>query len=72
MDKNLYTQQANEASERMITLIREGKLRNHKLVYSSPVHFGDIERNEQVTYEAFIRCRNFYDLLALRGASYYE
>ena len=72
MDKNLYTQHSNEASERMLAMIRSGKIRNHKLVYSSPVHFGDIERNERNTFEAFIRSRNFYDLLALKGESYYE
>lgn len=72
MDNNLYSSETNQSSERMIAKIKNGKIRNHKLVYSSPVHFGDIERNEKANYQQFIRCKNFYTLMEWKGDSYYE
>lgn len=72
MDNNLYSLEASQAGERMIEKIKNGKIRNHKLVYSSPVHFGDIERNEKANYQQFIRCKNFYTLMEWKGESYYE
>ena len=64
--------QATEIAQRMIQLIQEGKIRNHKLKNMATQHSGEIEEMECKTFCDFLPTKNFNFLLELRGCDNHE
>lgn len=66
------SEETRQVSERMMQMIGEGKLRNHKLSNTSAIHHGDLEERELGNYIRFLSTRNFYDAMLLCGQVDYE
>lgn len=49
---------AKQISEHGIQLIKQGKVRNHKLSNSAPIHTGKIEHMECVAFKNFLETKN--------------
>lgn len=61
-----------QISERLMQMMREGKIRNHKLANTSTIHHGDLEEQELEAYKRFLLTRNFYNTIQLCGKEDYE
>ena len=66
------TQETRQVSERMMEMIHEGKIRNHKLGNTSAVNHGALEEKELKKKKKFLLTRNFYNLEQLIGRIDYE
>lgn len=62
------SKETRRLAERMIQMIRSGKLRNHKLGNTSVVHHGEAEEKELMEYGNFLRTKNFYMIMQLCGS----
>lgn len=49
---------ANEIAQNGMLLIKNGKIRNHKLDNSSRIHTGEVEKEEYQNYRDFLRGKN--------------
>lgn len=63
---------ANEIAARGMSLIKSGKVRNHKLGNSSRVHTGEMEDKERRIYSDFLPSKNCCMVLELTGSECYE
>lgn len=72
VSNEFVTEGTREVSERMMQLIREGKIRNHKLGNTSAIHHGALEEKELGNFKNFLKTRNFYDIMLLLGQVKYE
>lgn len=66
------SEETRQISKRMIRMIKEEKIRNHKLGNTSAIHHGDLEERELGTYIRFAYTRNFYNVMQLSGRMNYE
>lgn len=66
------SEETRQVSGRMMQMIKEGKIRNHKLSNTSAVHHGALEEAELGNYKKFLFTRNFYDVIELCGRVDYE
>ena len=64
---NGVSKEATESSDRMMTMLHEGKVTMHVMSNSSLKRHGDIEHKELIQYSDFIKSRWGYDLLQLNG-----
>ncbi len=58
----------NETAKVGIKLIKEGKIRNHKIGNSAQVHTGTVERREVQLFRDFLPCKNGCMLYQLTGS----
>lgn len=63
---------ANKIAHDGIKLIRDGKVRNHKLGNNSRIHSGEVEKKEYQTYRDFLPSRNCCMVYELLGSDCYE
>lgn len=63
---------ANEIAQNGMLLIKNGKIRNHKLDNSSRIHTGEVEKEEYQNYRDFLRGKNGCMVYGLTGRGYYE
>lgn len=63
---------AEEIAGRGISLIKEGKIRNHKLGNSSRIHTGEPERKEAQNYRDFLPGLNCCIVYELTGSEFYD
>lgn len=63
---------ASEIARRGMSLISDGKVRNHKLGNSSRIHSGVVEKIEYQTYRDFLPSKNCCMIYELRGSDNYE
>lgn len=63
---------AKEIAKNGIELINRGKVRNHKLGNSAPIHTGEAEKKEYQTYRDFLPSKNCCMVYALTGSDCYE
>ncbi len=61
------TEATKNASSKMMQMIRDGKIRNHKLGNTASVHHGKLEEQELENYLQFLFTRNCYDVIHLYG-----
>lgn len=54
-------------SRKVMQMVEDGRIRNHKMVNISAIHHGDIEDRELNNYRRFLLTRNFYDIVHLYG-----
>lgn len=66
------SQEIITSGDKMVQLIKEGKVRMHIMGNSSFDRYGDIEHKETVDYGDFIKTRFCNDLMNLTGTGYYE
>ncbi|MCM1126910.1 MAG: hypothetical protein NC429_10610 [Lachnospiraceae bacterium] len=60
------------AGNRMLEMIRNGKVNEHIMTNSSLYRHEDIEHAEMIQYSDFIKSKWGYDLLQLSGNNTYE
>ena len=63
---------ADEIAKNGILLVKNGKVRNHKLGNSSRIHTGAVEDNECRIYRDFLPSKNCCMVYELTGSDYYE
>ena len=63
---------ANEIAKNGIALIKDGKVRNHKLGNSAQIHTGEVEKREYQIYRDFLPSKNCCMVYELTGSDYYE
>ena len=66
------SEETKQVSERIMRMIEEGKLRNHKLSNTAAVHHGDLEERELGNNLRFLSTRNFYNAMFLCGQVDYK
>lgn len=66
------SEETKQISDRMLQMIKDGRIRNHKLSNTSMVHHGDLEEQELSNYKKFLSTRNCYNVLNLYGRNDYE
>lgn len=72
MSNEFVSEETRAVSGRMMQLIKEGKIRNHKLGNTSAIHHGALEERELGNFKGFLKTRNFYDIMQLCGRVDYE
>lgn len=63
---------ASEIAKNGIALINSGKIRNHKLGNSAPIHTGEAEKKEYQIYRDFLPSKNCCMVYELTGSDCYE
>lgn len=63
---------ANIIAENGMSMIKSGKVRNHKLGNSSPIHTGTVEKREYQTFRDFLLCKNGCMVYDLTGSDHCE
>lgn len=66
------SEETRQVSSRMMQMIQEGKIQNHKLGNTSAIHHGDLEEQELGNYLRFLPTRNAYNVVQLYGQVDYE
>lgn len=66
------TTETRNVSRRMMQMVMNGKIRNHKIGNTASVHHGEPEEQELENYLKFLLTRNCYDVLHLYGWDNYE
>lgn len=69
---NMQTELADEIARNGILMIKEGKIRNHKLGNSSRIHTGEVEKKEYQNYRDFLPGKNCCMVYELTGSDCYE
>lgn len=73
MDVNqMQVELASEIARNGMMLIRNGKIRNHKLGNSSRIHTGEVEKRESQIYRDFLPSKNCSMVYELTGSDRYE
>ena len=72
MVNEFVTENTRQVSGRMMEMIKEGKIRNHKLGNTSAIHHGALEEKELGEYIQFLSSRNFHMIMELEGRNDYE
>lgn len=72
MMNEYVSEETRQVSSKMMRMIREGKIRNHKMGNTAAVHHGDLEERELGNYLRFLSTRNCYDVIHLYGQDNYE
>lgn len=62
---------SNNIAQNSITLIKSGKVRNHKLRDNSREHTGLVEHQEQCIYRDFLQSKNCCMVIELTGTDIY-
>ncbi len=70
--KTQIRRSASEIADIGISLIKSGKVRNHKLGNSSRIHTGEVEKKEYQTYRDFLPSKNCCMVYDLTGSECYE
>lgn len=68
----LVSEETKQTSDRVMKMVKAGRIRNHKLSNTSLIHHGDLEAQELNNYMRFISTRNCYNILNLCGRNDYE
>ena len=63
---------AKEIAKNGMTLINNGKIRNHKLGNSARIHTGEVEKREYQIYRDFLPSKNCCMVYELTGSDCYE
>ncbi|MDO4332895.1 MAG: hypothetical protein Q4C58_09440 [Eubacteriales bacterium] len=63
---------AYESADRMLSLIREGGIRQHLLGDASQVRHGTVEDKSVDDYCNFLRSKQCYEILRLEGREHHE
>ncbi len=66
------TNSASVIAKKGIALIKEGKVRNHKLGNNSRTHTGEVEKKEYQIFRDFLPSKNCCMIYELTGSDYYE
>lgn len=72
MVNEFVTESTRQVSGRMMEMLKEGKIRNHKLGNTSAIHHGALEEKELGEYIQFLSTRNFHVIMELVGRNDYE
>lgn len=65
------TAEVQQISERMMQMMKSGKIRNHKLGNTAVIHHGEWEEKELGLYKSFLLSKNFNNVMLLRGNGNY-
>lgn len=65
------TVEVRQISERMMQMMKSGKIRNHKLGNTAVIHHGEWEERELGLYKGFLLSKNFNNVMQLRGNGNY-
>lgn len=65
--ERFYSEEIEKIGKCSIQMIKSGGVRDHKLGNNARIHTGEIEENESVLFEDFLRTRNCELILDLRG-----
>lgn len=65
------TDEVHQIGERMMQMMRLGKIRNHKLGNTAVIHHGEWEERELGLYKRFLLSKNFNHVMQLRGNGSY-
>lgn len=63
---------ASEIAERAMLLLKEGRVRNHKLGNSARIHSGEVEMEEYHRFRDFLPSKNGRMVYMLTGSDHYE
>ncbi len=69
---NVQSNFAEEIAKNGLLMIKNGKVRNHKLGNSARIHYGEIEKNEYQTYRDFLPGKNACMVFELTGSNIYD
>lgn len=61
------TVEVHQRGERMMQMMKSGKIRNHKLGNTAVIHHGEWEERELGLYKCFLISKNFNHVMQLRG-----
>lgn len=70
--EGLQVRTAKEIAKEGILLLKEEKVRNHKLRNSAQIHTGDVERKECQAYRNFLPSKIACMIYNLTGSENYE
>lgn len=63
---------SKEIAQKGVSLVKEGKVRNHKLGNSARIHSGEAERREYQLFRDFLPGKNGCMVYELIGSDKYE
>lgn len=69
---DLMSENVHVAGNRMITMVRDGKIKKHIMRNSSEQHAGEKEERELLNFRDFIPTKNFDIIYQLVGCEIYE
>ncbi len=72
MGNTRLSQEIIASGEKMMQMVREGKIHMHIMGNSSLERYGDLEHKETVEYGDFIKTKFCYDLMNLMGVENHE
>lgn len=68
----MQVRRAGEIANAGMALVKQGKIRNHKLGNSSRIHTGEVEKREYQIYRDFLPSRNCCMVYELTGSDCYD
>ena len=69
---NGISEEAKRAADEMVIMIEEGDITMHILTNTSLDRQGNIEHEEMIKYQGFLRSRLGYEIMNLNGSENYE
>ena len=63
-----YTPEVIEMSEKNMKMLRDGRIRNHKLRNTASMHSGEKEMAEYYAFRDFLQTKNFNLVYELKGS----
>lgn len=73
MEKSkMQVRRASEIASAGMALVKQGKIRNHKLGNSSRIHTGEVEKREYQIYRDFLPSKNCCMVYELTGSDCYD
>lgn len=69
---NGISEEANKVADKMVIMIEEGDITMHILTNTSLERKGDIEHEEMLKYQGFLKSRLGYEIMNLNGSGMYE
>lgn len=68
MKNEQYTPEIVAMCKNNMRMIREGKIRNHKLRNNASIHYGEKELEEFYAFRDFLQTKNFSFVFDLKGS----
>ena len=70
-EENVRERTAEQIAENGMKLVQDGNVRNHKLLNTARIHFGEEELEEVRTFRTFLTTKNCCRVMELVGADLY-
>ena len=71
-NQNMHAETADQSAKNGMSLLENGKVRNHRLGNSSRIHTGEVEDKECRIFRDFLPSKNCCMIYELTGSDCYE